>query len=136
MDRAGEGDAKEIGTREYRAQRELLKARLWAQRVGTPDDFLRGDRSMIPPPASVRCAGGFITSAPDTQRERKHRATGKRRGRLDNGDVGLTQAVYTLMTRRGISKHAAIREISWWLAKIGNCTFKAARERVYRALSN
>jgi hypothetical protein len=162
----------------YRRLRELLKAKLWAQRVGTPDEYLAEittplpagyktpealaqyenyipapvrraaaladdlarNVGAIPGPNSTRLAGGFITAAPDP-RPRKHRVsvTGKPRGRPSNGDVGLARAVYVLMEQRGIGQAAAIAEIAWWLVKIGGphgLKFKAARDRVYKALSH
>jgi hypothetical protein len=159
----------------YRRLRELLKAKLWAQRVGTPDEYLAEittplpagyetpealaqyenyipapvrraaaladdlarNVGAIPGPNSTRLAGGFITAAPDP-RPRKHRVsvTGKPRGRPSNGDIGMARAVSTLMKRHGISKDAAIKVLAQWLTKTDGVTSKAARERVYRALSH
>jgi hypothetical protein len=162
----------------YRRLRELLKAKLWAQRVGTPEKYLSENAAPLPPgsktpevlaqyenyvpepvrraaaladklareagiipgPNSTRLAGGFITAAPDP-RPRKHRVsvTGKPRGRPSNADIGLARAVYVLMERHGISKAAAVVAIAWWLVEIGGphgTKFKAARDRVYKALSH
>lgn len=113
----------------------VRKAALQAEALYKAQGIQRHKTGRPSGPNSTRLAGVFLTAAPD-QRPRKHRATGKSRGRPGVGDVGLARAVYVLMKRPGIAKDTAIKALAQWLVKTERVTFKAARERVYRALSH
>jgi hypothetical protein len=137
-----------------RARAGQVKAELKAQHDAATDGFLREGRGIVPSHAQVRewegkpswsrSSGVFITNAPGP-RDRKHRATNKPLGRPGNNDLGLAQAVYSLMANRGIGKAEAIAEIARWLVVIDKQNkeahptkkplgFNAARDRVYLAL--
>jgi hypothetical protein len=46
--RGGSRDYSQANAKEYRRLRELLKARLWAQRVGAPDEYLSDNPKPLP----------------------------------------------------------------------------------------
>jgi hypothetical protein len=80
----------------------------------------------------------WITDVPNGRR--KHRATGKDRGRRPNGDIGLADAVRTLASKRGIPLVAAQRVIADWLVhtatvRAQRINFSSAMDRVRRALA-
>jgi hypothetical protein len=82
----------------------------------------------------------WVTHAPTTRRRPRRRTDKKASGRPQNADVGLSGAVDALVAS-GRSRKQAIEVLAHWIASTGAPgrlipTFKAARDRVYRALSH
>jgi hypothetical protein len=136
--------------KEYRRQRELLKAMLQARRVDAPDEYLGEKATPLPAgyktpkalahyenyiPVAVRRAAlranhrvRGITSA-----SRKHRATGGRKGpRIDDTDLG--RHVFRLVQEYLLSRIEAERELAGALVSAEGVDNKSARARMRRAL--
>jgi hypothetical protein len=107
-----------------------LKLRLNARRAAVPDDYLNGEPSEPGYARNNRAA--WVTNAPNP--DRKHRATGKTKGRKPSGDFGLADAVRAMMNRRGVTLLDAQRETAGLLMKTESTTFKSAMDRVLTAL--
>lgn len=119
-----------------RTRADRLKAELNNRHDAAPNEFLRGDSSIVPGAASTRLSGVFITGAPKPRRP--HRATGKPvgrpRGSVRPPDTGLAGAVYALMERRGVSQAEAIKTLATVFVKNEGVAYRTARNRVYKAL--
>jgi hypothetical protein len=93
-------------------------------------------RTVLPTVGPRKKPVSWVTSAPI--QSRKHRPTGKRRGRRLNDDTGLGAAVHALAENRCISVTKAQRLITWWLVQVaeeqgGKLGYVSARNRVRKA---
>ncbi len=118
-------------------RRSVLLADALARGMATPAARPAGQ---FPARGSTRRFGSWVTHAPTTRRRPRRRTDKKASGRPQNGDVGLSGAVDALVAS-GMSRDKAIKVLAYWIASTGppgrlRPTFKAARDRVYRALSH
>jgi hypothetical protein len=84
--------------------------------------------------SQVRKRAIWVTNVPNPNR--RHRSTGKAKGRTPKGDYGLADAVRALMDRRGGTLLDAQREIADLIAEAEKprVSFKSTLKRVLRAL--
>jgi hypothetical protein len=102
----------------------------------------RARMAFLPVPRPRKKPVSWLTGVP--AQSRRHRATGKPKGRRTNEDIGLAAAVYALADNNGISLDEAKRRIAWALIEWGSnkatavpsgkLIFSSAMNRVRKAL--